>query len=634
MDNPFRKRASENVLESEAFLQLVSDEPVAFVFDKWKNRELFEKLTFLLGTPGSGKTTIGRLFEFRNLHTLNALKEHDSYKDLAQVMTEYGAIVEDAPSLLGARLVMDSEYRSIWELDYEPSLKLNLFLTLIQSRCVLLWLNALRQQGIPDLKINIRTNSNSQAAIKAIGAENVGSFREMAVRVEEAVYRLVHALVPVKVENIPDQLTLAYNPLSTITGIEVSEYRDRPTVFQPMVLIDDAHELHSMQFKSLTDWLISREIAVARWIVTRFDIATSANKWILRVNNDNAMPGRQAERDYIVLTTNQVTNTTKKRSFRAAANNIAGRYLGLMSMFNRSSLTNLSSLLEEKSPEMAAGNLTKLEAKIEGEIAELNIARDRVDKLKSIIEGYKPSQREAPDVKLSLLRILLHRYAKRTPQQALFAEPIDVDPNRELSIDKALIDGAKLFLLHEYNRPFYYGFDSLVDAGNGNIEQFLKSADVVVTALEAKLIRKRQPILDAALQHKLLTATANDAIQKWNFPLSDKVRLLLEFIGNQALEMSLRPNAPLSDGANAYGVLGMDYDRIEKDFPQLGQVLHYAMAYNAITVIPEYSCKNQIWTLIELGGYPTIKKGLTFKRGGFVEGKSATINNYLFGEQL
>lgn len=632
MDNPFRKRASENVLESEAFLQLVSDEPVEFVLENNTHGELFDRLVLLIGTPGSGKTTIGRLFEYRNLSTLNTLKEHDSYKDLAKVMVQFGAIVNERAYVLGARLVMDSEYRNIWELPYEPSLKHNLFLTLVQCRCVLLWLNALRLQGFQDNQISILTKHDSPAAMENIGTSDIGNLRKKAISVEDAVYRVVHALVPIPFEKIPSLLTTTYDPLSIISDFKIKSEDGSDFLLKPMILVDDAHELHSQQFSVLTDWLINRDIRAARWVMTRFDVATSGNKWILAKAKDATTPGRQYGRDYILLSANQITNTAKKRSFRSTANNIATRYLQLMPIFNRSKLTNLSSLLDESSPDLPNIAVEKLRDQINQEFKELSITKERVDKLNALIDNHGPTKKESPEVKLAMLRILGHRYAKRTPQQDFFAEPVDIDPKREITVDSSVMHGARIFLLHRFNRPFYYGFDSLVDSGGGNIEQFLKSADIIVSSIEAKLIRKKQANLDSTTQHKLINKIAVDEINRWSFPMSDKVKLLIEFISELAIEISLRPNAPLGDGANAFGVLRSDFDRIENEYPLLGQVLHYATGYNAITVIPEYNCKNQIWTLIELGGYPTIQSGLTFKRGGFVEGKISTLYEHMFGK--
>ena len=64
MENPFLRRATEFLRDEEAFLAIVSPEPVTyFVGRPGKNGILYDRLVLLRGTPGSGKTTLARLFE-------------------------------------------------------------------------------------------------------------------------------------------------------------------------------------------------------------------------------------------------------------------------------------------------------------------------------------------------------------------------------------------------------------------------------------------------------------------------------------------------------------------------------------------------------------------------------------------
>ena len=65
MDNPFRKRATEFLRDDEAFLAIVTPEPIQyFLSEPGKEGRLYDRLVLLRGTPGSGKTTLARLFEF------------------------------------------------------------------------------------------------------------------------------------------------------------------------------------------------------------------------------------------------------------------------------------------------------------------------------------------------------------------------------------------------------------------------------------------------------------------------------------------------------------------------------------------------------------------------------------------
>ena len=65
MANPFEKRATEFLRDDEAgFLSLVSPEPLrTYLGGEAKKGQLFEILTRIIGTPGSGKTTMAALLD-------------------------------------------------------------------------------------------------------------------------------------------------------------------------------------------------------------------------------------------------------------------------------------------------------------------------------------------------------------------------------------------------------------------------------------------------------------------------------------------------------------------------------------------------------------------------------------------
>ena len=100
-----------------------------------------------------------------------------------------------------------------------------------------------------------------------------------------------------------------------------------------------------------------------------------------------------------------------------------------------------------------------------------------------------------------------------------------------------------------------------------------------------------------------------------------KVRMIVEAIAARSLQESLRATAWLGSGANAFGILQEEFDRVTTEHVELSNILKYGMAYNAFALVPNYDCQGKKWCLVELGGIPCLRYGLTLKRGGFIKSK-------------
>src|SRR6185312_2531800 len=93
MANPFEKRATEYLRDDEAFLAVVTPEPLATFFQKpAKEGRLYDRLAMIIGTPGSGKTTLARLFQYQTLCTLLRNRDVNTYKPLIDTLTACVAI--------------------------------------------------------------------------------------------------------------------------------------------------------------------------------------------------------------------------------------------------------------------------------------------------------------------------------------------------------------------------------------------------------------------------------------------------------------------------------------------------------------------------------------------------------------
>ncbi len=66
MQNPFKKRATESIEDSASFVALTSPAPLKLFFEG-DPAVLFDRLVTVIGTPGSGKTTLARLMDIDTL---------------------------------------------------------------------------------------------------------------------------------------------------------------------------------------------------------------------------------------------------------------------------------------------------------------------------------------------------------------------------------------------------------------------------------------------------------------------------------------------------------------------------------------------------------------------------------------
>lgn len=617
MANPFEKRATEYLRDDEAFLSVVSPEPLGTFFHKPAREDrLFDRLVLIIGTPGSGKTTMTRLFQYPAIRTLLQNDSLDVYRPLIASLSEAGAIRNGIPAILGARIPLESEYREFWEFPYPNDLKLGLMTAIIQARAVLSWIQHLQTSGVALSDIEIIPREGAGAATASIGGIGASTVLAKAREMELAIYEISAALIPPKIDAISEIAATAYRPFDVIDTIRVS-YDGLTMDLRPLIILDDAHSLHAEQFDLLRQWLARRELKVARWVITRFDALTPHQVLLSPViSNDREITFIKMQND------NRRAND--RAAFRKMARDMSSRYLRRIETFNRRGLNELGSMLSTTPEPFPPGKLDRLRAHLDVVQRRTHVTAARRTELQGTVDAYFGSSGHE-ELHLATLKVAMERYLKRTKAHAaqldLFSDldGFDPDPSKPITVDAGVVGGAEIHLLHEYDRPYYFGIDTLCDASSENAEQFLQLAGVLVSQLETKLIRGSQITLTAREQNRLLRERAGQMIQEWDFPHARQVRALTEEIAAQCVAKSVEPNAPFRGGAVAFGVLQDEFDRIPASNPRLAQILQFAVAYNAVTLVQGHRTKGKTWCLVELGGVVLLKHGLTLSRGGFLE---------------
>lgn len=632
MANPFEKRATEYLRDDAAFLSVITPEPLHTFFERHaKDGTLYDRLCTVIGTPGSGKTTIATLLQFRTVETLLNSSDIPEYKALQQALSRCGVIREGKAAILGCRLPLESEYREFWELPYKEDVKFGLLKSFLQSRAVISWMRNLQANSRYDLsQVEIVYREGTDAASETIGGVAASSVLDKAKEVERAIYEISAALIAPPESSLKNEAIAPYHPFDVIDYILVNLENGKTKKLKPLVMLDDAHTLHPAQLTAVGSWLARREMKIGRWLLMRLDAETPENILTEGFAKESGIVSeaeikKSREITYIWLQGND--RRKHREAFRKMAKDMADKYLRLMPVFNRQGISRFADILSSDVKEISESKLEDLQKKVDRVQKKIGISSTRRKALESDVDEYfkgSSSTDNGRDVRMALLHIMMHRYAKRVPQESLFhgvLDEHDPDPSSPIKVKASLVDGAKIFLLHNYNRPYYCGIDTICDASSENAELFLQLAGRLVEAAETKIIKS--PNSAAALipsyQHKLLTERAHEMISGWSFPLYTEVRKLCTFIAGQCVTKSLEPNASLDGGANAFGIIQEEFDTISAKHPDLAKVLKFGIAYNAISIVPRYHTKHREWCLIELAGPLLIAHGLTTNKGGFLE---------------
>lgn len=637
MDNPFKKRRTELITDRKSLLALVSPAPIDEFF-KVDQTNVIEKLTMVVGTPGCGKTTIAQVVEFESLAMLCMDGNQSVNGDLLDVLTQHKLIVDRLPTVLGHRLSMTTNFRDIWELPYSEQTRASLLRAFVQSKAVLGWFRQLEGNGIALKDVKVVMGANSESVVSVTGADDANSFREYARTIELGIFRLVTALVPPDEEELArDFLNTSYDIFEVLQSFQVDRW---PDVFpqssvnlRPMMIIDDAHELHPSQFLLLRDWLKSKAIGVSRWLMCRPDVVSPEDYRDAMVKDAEGggaeTPGSTRGRDYLIKL--MQLGHARERRFKSIALDISKRYIKEIPEFARRGISDFAAMLDTAAFTLPEGQLKQLDETVEKLARTSRFSPSLVDTLR----GRVPNAARK-DEALAALRILMVREANRSPQLGLLPEEAEFEEpvTDERKASSSLVEGARIQLMHQFDRPYYYGTEKLYAASNSNIEQFIRLSGALVDEVLAKVIRNKGTSLDPRAQHTALVDQARQTMRDWDFPYHTIVRELVKKIAERCLERTLRPNAPLDTGANAIGVLEEEMNKVLSKSERLARVLHFAFAYKALVFVPQYKCKGKVWCLLELGALPCMAYGLTLNRGGFIEDSLSGVRSMIDPEAV
>lgn len=624
MANPFLRRATEYVREDESFLSIISPAPLTTFLATSRNKDdMFEVPVRIIGAPGSGKTMLATLAEFRMVETILKDETNPTNRTLADALAQAGFLQDGKPHVAAVRVPMESEYRDFWELPYEPIVKTKLAFWLVQARAMLGLIRNLTANGTRELgAIEFIPRANYEAHLEQIGGLTGVGIRDRALAVQRAIYSVAAGLRAPAIEDLPVDATAPYAPFDAISRIRI-DWNGETIEMNPLVMLDDVHALHHDQLEEMFGMLSHREMKFGRWMMMRLDALSPG--LVMRSPASQPTHNRATGRDFRdIRMQGDEKKDGSRRQFRTMARDMAKRYLPMVEGLRNRNATDIDRLVPSEPPRMTSGQLKELEGRIAKDQERLKIGPNRRKEIDNIVDDFierTKSYDDGPEVALAMKRILLHRYAVRIARStpSLFEE-LDPDPKTPLKADSDVAHGARLHLHHEYGRPLHYGVDDVCDASNENAEIFLQFAGELVANIETRAIRNNPLALPARDQQTILINKAKSIMDGWAFPHAQRVRDMVDAIGRDCREESLLPNAPLGAGANAIAISEEEMEGLSQD-DELASVLKYAIANGAITIERNYGQGSKLWALIELTGTVGLVYGLTFNKGGFLPQK-------------
>jgi len=609
--NAFLTRFSDRTgLKNTSFLSMYAPQ----IFRKLLTNEnlLLPKTSWLVGIPGSGKSTILRLLEIDMV--ANIIHHKDIYRQLYDVLEEAGFIDNDVIRRIGLYVHIDDFYYETSKVNIPNVNNDRLFYTLIDLRIARQLLKA-----ISVLKKGNGTN-NDEIIIKGILSEklppstfsrdtNITEFEKYIIKQEKLISQVLMSFPGSK---LPENLELHYR----FSSLDLIDAQQKYHQVNFILMIDDAHDLQHNQFSLLKND-IERRNTFPRWIATRKHIY-SINK-LLECSN-GTLDGRET-----VDIDLDKELSTQPSIYKKFIKILVKKRLDFTSLLNEFTIENIESLLSNKA---------EIDELDERRIAAIQSAQseNKQKLMENLVHKYPEIDELFDNESISFLEretmlIKLHRIVKKK-QPSLFPESLGFEDAMQ-NIDPKDKQAAKLFLNKRAGLPLFSGFKDILLASNNNVEQFLRVFSPFVDRLIYKVELDKNRKIDAKEQNKIFLKIANDYTEKIISKLvhGKKIRQLTDNLGRFFSYRTFEPNAPHAPGVTQFALLTSDLDllrlpKIEKEpwIRELSNILTTAIAFNVI--IPENpqrqgSKNSEIKHIFSINRLLCVKYSLPLQKGDF-----------------
>ena len=603
--NPFLKRFTDRTgLKQTSFLSMYAPQLVRRLLNN--DNLLLPKASWLIGMPGSGKTTILRLFQIDML--IDIIRHKDIYPHIYDVLAESKIVEEDAIRKIGIYLHIDELYSETATVKMQGIENEKLFFTLFDIRVSKQVVKAIKEfYSFNAMRKEIKIYGVPHDRLSPLLFSEDKGFEEFENNVNELEISLSNLLTSFPGTPAPKDLEL-HNRISCLDMISVQQ-KNHQVAF--ILMIDDAHEMNPDQFKSFKLG-IERRNTFPRWIASR--------KHIYPINellsfSNGTTDGRETESIDLDSRLSEQPSVYKK-----FIKILVDRRLKFTTFLNEFTCEQIESMLSSEI-EPSENLLSKLHKEIKIEVDRL-----RKDFIHSAFINCDLFQDDKiPILDKEIMLIKLHRALKKK-QMLLFPTIIKDDSDSVAAKDR---QAAELFYRKRSKFPLYFGFEDIISVSSFNVEQFLRVFSPFIDRMIYRVELDKNRNIDAKEQSKIFKKIANEYVDKILSRLlyGRKICRLVDNLGRFFAFRTYEPNAPHAPGVTQLAILASEVEILKKTnlentpwLNELSHVLSTSIANNVI--IPEKPQKqgakgSEIKHIFSLNRLLCIKHSLPMQRGGF-----------------
>lgn len=575
--NAFKIRAADaSIIETSQFLQLYCP----LLLNQLQRDDLFvPKLIVVRGSPGSGKSSLLRLFETDTLLAVHARRSQSGDQGLVERLSELGVLSDRGPRVVGICIQCDSSLRDIANLGPEQSTP-RLFNALLDIRIIVSFLRAIRRLAasgclqLADDCILEPLPSGDTPPLVFSEARTIDRLEELCTRIERDFGTLLNSFpgdpLPASIQPHARVYALAYLALQIQRNPTLSE-------LMPVVMLDDVQELYPAQRQHLRDEFI-RRAAIPRWLAVRTHV--------FGLEELISLEGAEDGREYREIPLDEIFQE-RPGVFAKFSENVAHRRLQATESLQLVTVSDFKGHLRPPDERVPADLAIKALAGMARRVSDLHVGRGFRDRLQEALERSAqapPTFNELGDIERSL--ILLERQANRG-QLSLFPD-MEVPETTDAKTDEA----ARLFVTRRLRWPYYFGFEALANVASGNVEQLLSTAAAIVDRMIYRAELDRDKAIAANEQEAILKKCADEyygAIEE-KHRRGSAIRQFVDNLGLFCEEVTYRPNAPIAPGVNGFGLTHQEIlravagDKKGGEFLIFREVLTNAVAGNVLSV--------------------------------------------------